>query len=152
MVKDVADLLESIAAGPLHTPALYSTFLNALISSQTDDQTPTATSEFANPKPDPGATRSSVDGGQPQPLTSSGEPGGFNLMSGSFDASLSGQEFNFNSEMGPAVDLTTFPPTMAPVDQTADMAGMMTMDSILSSGFWDSVLVPGLNYDYKYVL
>ena len=152
MVRDVADLLESIAAGPLHTPALYSSFLNALISSQADGQTPTPASESANQKPDSGAPRPSGNGDQPQPQATSGEPGGFNLMSGNFDASLSGPEFNFNSEMGPVMDITTFPPTMAPSEQSGDMSGMMTMDSILSSGFWDSVLVPGLSYDYNYVL
>lgn len=51
-------------------------------------------------------------------------------------------EFNFNSEMGPVADMSTFPPTMAPMP-TDDASAGMTMDNILSSGFWDSMLVPG---------
>lgn len=52
-------------------------------------------------------------------------------------------EFQFDSEMGRAIDISTFPPTMA--NSTADdsFAGMLSMDSILSNNFWDSVLVPG---------
>jgi hypothetical protein len=54
-------------------------------------------------------------------------------------------EFHFESEMGPAADISTFPPTMAPplpMDDGATLGGM-TMENILSSGFWDSMLVPG---------
>lgn len=51
-------------------------------------------------------------------------------------------EFQFDSEMGPVADMSTFPPTMAP-NPSEDHLGMLTMDSILSASFWDSVLVPG---------
>ncbi|KAK0463601.1 fungal-specific transcription factor domain-containing protein [Desarmillaria tabescens] len=45
------------------------------------------------------------------------------------------------------MDISTFPPTMAPNPSEEDIhnANGMTMDSILSSNFWDSVLVPGFN-------
>jgi hypothetical protein len=58
-------------------------------------------------------------------------------------------EFNFASEMGPVADMSTFPPTMAaPPNPTGDGSMMMgmTMENILSSGFWDSMLVPGMFY------
>ncbi|KAF9532873.1 fungal-specific transcription factor domain-containing protein [Crepidotus variabilis] len=39
LVKDVADVLENIAANPSHTPALYSGFLRALIAAKIDPPT-----------------------------------------------------------------------------------------------------------------
>lgn len=51
-------------------------------------------------------------------------------------------EFQFESEMGPVADMSTFPPTMAPYP-SEDSMGALTMENILSSNFWDSVLVPG---------
>lgn len=50
-------------------------------------------------------------------------------------------EFHFASEMGPVADMSTFPPTMA--NAQPDDLGMLSMNSILSGGFWDNVLVPG---------
>jgi hypothetical protein len=50
-------------------------------------------------------------------------------------------EFHFASEMGPVADMSTFPPTMA--NAQPDDMGMLSMNSILSGGFWDNVLVPG---------
>jgi hypothetical protein len=52
-------------------------------------------------------------------------------------------EFQFDSEMGPVIDISTFPPTMANSTADDNFAGMLSMDSILSNNFWDSVLVPG---------
>jgi len=55
-------------------------------------------------------------------------------------------EFHFESEMGPATDITTFPPTMAVPPNSGEDSAMMsglTMENILSSGFWDNMLVPG---------
>ena len=51
-------------------------------------------------------------------------------------------EFQFDSEMGPVADISTFPPTMAPYPPEDNM-GVLAVDNILSSGFWDSMLVPG---------
>ena len=51
-------------------------------------------------------------------------------------------EFQFESEMGPVADISTFPPTMAPYPPEDNM-GLLAVDNILSSGFWDSMLVPG---------
>jgi hypothetical protein len=58
------------------------------------------------------------------------------------DPSFMLNEFQFESEMGPVADISTFPPTMAP-NPAQNSMGSLTMDNILSSGFWDSVLVPG---------
>ena len=52
------------------------------------------------------------------------------------------ENFAYTGEMGPVADISTFPPTMAPTPAGMDM-NMLSMDSILTSEFWDSVLVPG---------
>lgn len=59
-------------------------------------------------------------------------------------------EFQFDSEMGPVADITTFPPTMAPYPPEDNM-GVLAVDNILSSGFWDNMLVPGTSSDQLYV-
>lgn len=60
-----------------------------------------------------------------------------------YQDSLFMNDFQFESEMGPALDLNTFPPTMGPPqDESGGLSGL-TMDSVLSNGFWDNVLVPG---------
>ena len=58
------------------------------------------------------------------------------------DPSFLLNEFQFDSEMGPVADISTFPPTMAPYPPEDNM-GTLAVDNILSSGFWDSMLVPG---------
>ena len=153
IIKDVADLLEHISADPLHTPALYSTFLRALIAARVDG----ATQPSSPPQRD-ALDKSNVHWGPDvhshQHLngddvhghshfhshTDFGSP---SLLGGSLDAANASAEFQFNSEMGPVVDISTFPPTMAPTHSNDHASGMLSMDSILSSGFWDSVLVPG---------
>lgn len=154
IVKDVADLLERISADPLHTPALYSTFLRALIAARADGPSQVQPSSPQGELP----LRSNARSGQPydshHPVngddvhghhsqfhshTDFGSP---NILGGGLDATPSA-EFQFNGEMGPVVDISTFPPTMAPIHSNDHASGMLSMDSILSSGFWDSVLVPG---------
>lgn len=111
-------MLEQAAHGGMHTPYLYSCLLRALISAKTDS--------------DAGGL-SGADAGSHDAAT----------LAGAFSSGANPlAEFQFDSEMGPVADMSTFPPTMAPFP-TEDNFGMLTMDSILSSGFWDSVLVPG---------
>jgi len=135
LVKDVADTLENLAANSLHTPALYSGFLRALISAKLD---PAPSRDEKQPSPDREQSNDGQQGG-------SRTPG-----SGSFGQHMSGygqqeymNEFQFDSEMGPVADISTFPPTMAPNPSETTM-GSLTMENILSSSFWDSMLVPGL--------
>ncbi|KAL6298611.1 fungal-specific transcription factor domain-containing protein [Sparassis latifolia] len=130
LVTDIANIYDSVAVGPLHTPALYSCFLRALINARTkpaasadaDNETP----EFAAPAVEEMPVSPSVNA-QPTGLAS-----GSDALQGFFST----------SEMGPVADISTFPPTMAPGPSTMDMS-MLSMDSILSADFWDSVLVPG---------
>ena len=143
LVNDVADLLENIAVGPLHTPALYSTFLRALISARVS-----GASRAGSP------VHSAANGSRKD--EASENMSGSNAPGLTADASTRSPflghhvetipnpaEFQFNSEMGPVADISTFPPTMAPNNQQEDTSNMLSMDSILSTGFWDSVLVPG---------
>ncbi|TDL24905.1 hypothetical protein BD410DRAFT_744627 [Rickenella mellea] len=145
LVKDVADLLERIAVGPLHTPALYSTFLRALISARTDEST-----RPSSPRPElsnNNGMRGDSSNSETNALNGQGAQahgdGGLGLLNTGYDGASTPADFHFNSEMGPVADISTFPPTMAPMNGTDDTSGMLSMDSILSAGFWDSVLVPG---------
>ncbi|KAJ4000489.1 fungal-specific transcription factor domain-containing protein [Lentinula boryana] len=125
LIKDVADVLESNSVNPTHTPALYSTFLKALIAARLE-------------RPSEEKTRSS------DVLNGDTTSGGHQVHFQDNDTIHTLNEFQFEGEMGPVADVSTFPPTMAP-DLMEDPASGMTIDSIFSSNFWDSVLVPGYN-------
>lgn len=166
LVKDVADVLDEIAANPLHTPALYSGFLRALISAKLEAPSNGSGSSSnmgggSDPGPNGGPNIGDINhmdlqsngyhqqqhvqqqqsngsqhhqqqnsnGGQQQHME-----GGFDLLN----------EFQFEGEMGPVADMSTFPPTMAPPPADGNSSGL-AMENILSSGFWDSMLVPGYN-------
>ncbi|KAJ7481111.1 fungal-specific transcription factor domain-containing protein [Mycena galericulata] len=136
LVKDVADVLEKISVNPQHTPALYSKFLHALISARLEPPAPES-------KPQ---SRGSATGGdaspQQQEIPQFSSP--TLAFSSSDKSSFTLNEFQFDGEMGPVADITTFPPTMAPTP-SEDTLSSLTMDNILSTGFWDSMLVPGYN-------
>lgn len=125
LIKDVADVLESISVNATHTPALYSTFIKALISARLERSSDEKHS-------------SDVLNGDMSSSSSHHTQVHFQDTDTIYPLS----EFQFDSEMGPVADVSTFPPTMAPNPLEDSTAGM-TMDSILSSNFWDSVLVPG---------
>ena len=139
LIQDIADLLESIAANPQHTPALYSTFLKALVSSQTMSQ--------GSPRHDLDHRQSEQSGenghNATTEITQNGTNSNFGFLGSNHDGTATPIGFQSNSEMGPVADMSTFPPTMAPTSAQDDSSGMLSMDSILSTGFWDSVLVPG---------
>ncbi|KAF5369179.1 hypothetical protein D9615_009987 [Tricholomella constricta] len=160
LVSDVADVLENSAANPLHTPALYSHFLRALVAAKSTTNINNNNGESNNPNgmhhgTSDGADTSASYSNQNQNQSQShghghsdmviGPPGfgsgGYNTG----EAGFSLGEFQFEGEMGPVADMSTFPPTMAPNPPPEDNMGALTMDNILSSGFWDSVLVPGYN-------
>ncbi|KIY46961.1 hypothetical protein FISHEDRAFT_31353, partial [Fistulina hepatica ATCC 64428] len=134
LVKGVADTLVSVAAYHLHTPALYGGFLHAVISAklrphqqQTMQAQGTTTNGLApSGRLNPAMVYSGAAGAIHDPA--------FSHMN----------EFSFESEMGPVADISTFPPTMASSTQE-DFMAELSMDNILSNGFWDSVVVPGYN-------
>jgi len=161
LVRDVADTLDNIAANPLHTPALYSGFLRALISAKLDQQQLPSSHHSINGD-DKTISVDDVEQQQQQQQqqlsadgsTSSQGGGDANAYSHGNSLHLFGEGgnngnnsfmlngFQFESEMGPVADISTFPPTMAP-HPSEDSLGSLTMENILSSGFWDSMLVPG---------
>lgn len=136
-MKDIATVLGDIAVNSHHTPALYSTFLRALISARTD-----VPQQQQQPLQQP----------QQQPQSQlhaevvvGDEVAGQNDM-GLFGSTMSTSgmnDFYFTSEMGPVADMSTFPPTMATLPTCDEGMGMLSMDNIFSSSFWDNVLVPG---------
>lgn len=141
LVNEVADVLDNIAANPLHTPALYSGFLRALISAKLDNSASASTNSDEKQSSQVQPQFQQLDHDRGNPIR-----GDLPAYSSSYgqDASLLLNEFQFDSEMGPVADISTFPPTMAP-NPSEDMMNGLTMENILSSGFWDSMLVPGYN-------
>ncbi|KIJ16877.1 hypothetical protein PAXINDRAFT_168319 [Paxillus involutus ATCC 200175] len=153
LVKDIATVLGGIAVNPHHTPALYSTFLRALISARTDGPQQQQSQQQHRLQQRPQQQQ------QPQPHTQTdvGVSDGALLQndmglsvsnSALFDPAMTTNgmdgmnEFQFG-EMGPVADMSTFPPTMAALPPSDEGMGMLSMENILSNGFWDSVLVPG---------
>ncbi|KAJ7080387.1 fungal-specific transcription factor domain-containing protein [Mycena belliarum] len=142
LVKDVADVLESIAANPQHTPALYSKFLRALISARLE---PPSSGSKPVSRGSTGNERRGSPGQADMPeFSTSPTLASFTAGADKGPASYTLNEFQFDGEMGPVADMSTFPPTMAP-PPSEDAMGALTMDNILSNGFWDSMLVPGYN-------
>ncbi|KAI0636582.1 fungal-specific transcription factor domain-containing protein [Trametes polyzona] len=160
IVNDVANVFEQVAVNQLHTPALYSCFLRALISARTD----------ANANSHPPSTSSTVSTGQEQPQTNgeSSTSHDVPVASGSGHAHIQTHtltnghaqssantvdalldNFAYSGEMGPVADMSTFPPTMAPAPQNGMDMNMLSMDSILSADFWDSVLLPGSSHSLE---
>lgn len=131
LVNDIATVLGDIAINSHHTPALYSTFLRALISARTD--VPQQQQQQAQQQPQPQTE-----------LVVGDEVVGQNDMSLFGSTSTNGMnDFYLTSEMGPVADMSTFPPTMATMPTSDEGMGMLSMENIFSNGFWDNVLVPG---------
>ncbi|KZT70077.1 hypothetical protein DAEQUDRAFT_810822 [Daedalea quercina L-15889] len=142
LIKRVADAFESVAVAPLHTPALYSVFLRALISARTE---PLATENGASTAQLSEAheeTRSTTTDETASRDVDASRPDGHAAQPPPASAPDPFAGFFSNGEMGPVADMSTFPPTMAPNPSLPDMS-MMSMDSILSADFWDNMLVPG---------
>ncbi|KAF9469416.1 fungal-specific transcription factor domain-containing protein [Collybia nuda] len=142
LVQEVSNALEKIAASSTHTPALYSGFLRALVSAKLDNSLANHNGSSNGDASAPhmqGGYQTGNSGEMPPPSSYGQQQSSYTT-----DPSFLLGEFQFESEMGPVADMSTFPPTMAP-NPPEDNMGALTMDNILSSGFWDSVLVPGYN-------
>lgn len=163
-MKELADSLENIAVGPLHTPRLYSTFLKAVITSKTGAAVNGEKEGFENGEPSEPPTSPSI---HTSPSTSIQSPhlhqqpqqqqtsAGLEMISpnpppGELAPTIPAPPtngvfhydfyFQNDGEMGTAVDISTFPPTMADHDQSWSLSS----DNIFSNTFWDNVLVPGM--------
>lgn len=131
----------------MHTPALYSHFLRALVAAKRDARNGEPNLDNMNGNGSADAEPNMAYRHQNQNLAQHQNQVAHNQ--GEMDYGYTGEagftlgEFQFEGEMGPVADMSTFPPTMAP-NPSGDNMGALTMDNILSSGFWDSVLVPGM--------
>ena len=125
----------------MHTPALYSSFLRALISAKVDPPNATQADEtMDSPKGEPPESTETVGN-----ITGDmGAQHGYGSYLNGPGSDFGLGEFQLDGEMGPVADMSTFPPTMV-ANHHEDSMGMLSMDSILSSGFWDSVLMPGVH-------
>ncbi|TBU50302.1 fungal-specific transcription factor domain-containing protein [Dichomitus squalens] len=135
IVTDIANTFDRVAVGPMHTPALYSCFLRALINSRTDG----SGNQDGQQAADGDMAHSDLQ------LSSGSSFASQHAHVNGHAATLSGdalENYAYTGEMGPVADISTFPPTMAPTSAGMDMS-MLSMESILTSEFWDSVLVPG---------
>lgn len=161
LVGEVADLFDEMAVNQYHTPALYSTFLRALVSSkagQTRDGTPapsgdhdvpTANGDGDAPMQEPptsNGTHPPTDGAAPPPPAPHSDGG-----SAAMNPWNNLNAFNnYSGEIGPTQvqDLSTFPPTFASPPDPNEYP-LFSMDNILGDGFWDSVLMPGYNNSFE---
>ncbi|KAF7986615.1 hypothetical protein HWV62_26410 [Athelia sp. TMB] len=147
LVKDVADTMEGVAANPHHSPALYSSLIRALVNSRIKESAEASGNNGQALDPNAnvslnGHGNGTVDGDMSNMGTFMNPPPVPNGHSSQNNGPDLLNEFQFDSEMGPVADMSTFPPTMAAADDGTS-SEMMSMDSILSGNFWDSVLVPG---------
>lgn len=165
LVKELADTLESVAVGPLHTPRLYSTFLKAVIASKTGTTVNGEKEGFENGEPSEPPTSPSIHtspsisiqspllqqqphhhaGVQHEMISPNPTPGELAPLvaappNGVFTYDY--YPFQNDGEMGTVVDISTFPPTMAEQDQSWPS---LSVDNIFSNNFWDNVLVPGMS-------
>jgi hypothetical protein len=188
LVNDVANTLESVAINTSHTPALYSTFLRAVIAART-----------AGPSapPSPRIDANGNNQGAPSAGLQGNSSGHGNVSNSTLDIALAsnpaagvfGEEQQFGDG---ALGLKMFPPAAGGMSLSGDgvvggtgtpagatpggniswtpaMSGngagneldlqamsfqlptttgtddfsSMSMDNILSGGFWDNVLIPG---------
>jgi len=147
LVNDVADTLESVAASASHTPALYSTFLRAVASARTSGP-----SVPASPRPTTGDGRMTMNNGESPLDQVSGPAAGVYGDEHQFGDGALGlkmfppaphisNEVSWNHD-GSGAEMDLQPSAFNP-QQTMDDFSSMSMDSILSGGFWDNVLIPG---------
>ncbi|KAF9519033.1 hypothetical protein BS47DRAFT_1370877 [Hydnum rufescens UP504] len=144
LVNGVVDTLQSVAISPSHTPALYSTFLRAVVSSRTgtsggsSPRPGTAKSHGTVPPTDPHAHGHDLSG-SPLNLASGPGAGPGNDLSWSNNAGTTTLTHG-NGEM----DLQNVLPFQLPGQfADSDELGSLSMDNIFSGGFWDNVLIPG---------
>jgi hypothetical protein len=169
LVKELADTLENVAVGPLHTPRLYSTFLKAVIASKTGAAANGEKEGFEDREPTEPPTSPSIHTSPSTSIQSphlhhqsqqqqvgtplemiSPNPTAVELVAPApapppANGVFPNYDFYFQNdgEMGTAMDISIFPPTMADHDQSWPS---LSADNIFPNAFWDNVLVPGMSY------
>ena len=163
LVRELADTLESVAVGPLHTPRLYSTFLKAAIASKTGavvngEREGFESGELSEPPTSPSIHTSPATSIQSPHLQQQLQQQQLEMISpnpppGELAPAMPAPPtndvfpnydyyFQNDGEMGTVADISTFPPTMADHDQSWPS---LSVENIFSNTFWGDVLVPGLS-------
>lgn len=158
--------MESVAVNKYHTPYLYSIFLRALLASKKDGSRP------ATPQAEATHVDNSGDAGPALTLNDTQlDTNGLSMFgNGPYSPSRGGASQMQNDPFGLEMykymgenygDMSGFvnPFTMASPGQSlmdtptpfstgvtmgTDQSGPMSLDSLFNSGFWDSMLVPGV--------
>jgi hypothetical protein len=139
LVADVADTFERIAVSPSHTPALYSTFLRALLANKMN---PPDTAPAAQPGSSAGVPTMTMQPGDGDAAQAQAQAQyGDGMAYGGYAAAY--PDYHFAGELGPGLDASTFPPTMGALPMPMPLAEDMLAGGALS--FWDNVLVPGMH-------
>lgn len=150
IVQDIANVLEQIAANPYHTPALYSTFLRALITAKKDAVTAPPSPRQGNSR-DEGSTSEDHMQSHNGPTISPDEPMmgdatalglGLKLFPPTGDGVLSSSDFLHTGDPAPQLD-ESFPPQLHGQVGADDAGASLGMEQMFSNGFWDSMLMPG---------
>jgi hypothetical protein len=162
LVADIAETFDKVAVNKYHTPHLYSVFLRALLASKLDQSQPGS--------PRLGGTKGGNTGG---PVIAANDPS--MVMSGStYSSALEspsrtsftntsdmfglemyrslGENYGDMSNFVNPFDMSSAQPSDAAQPANAetptgnDPNAPMSLDSFLSAGFWDSMLVPGASH------
>lgn len=169
LVSDVAEILQSVAVNKYHTPYLYSVFLRALLASKMEGSRPSSPrathSKGESTNNGPIFSQNQNDAGMgvngSHFSTTTDSPARNTLTAGFNPNDMYGLDMykslgenygDMSNYVNPfAVDINS-PGHI--VDATApfngaptlglDQSAPMSLDSFLSAGFWDSMLVPGM--------
>ncbi|KIM33134.1 hypothetical protein M408DRAFT_325955 [Serendipita vermifera MAFF 305830] len=164
LASDVAETFDKAAVNKYHTPHLYSVFLRALLASKVDQSQPSsprlaATSKLGNQGPVISANDPSMvmNGSTSYPAglesPSRANFGNTNDMFGLEmykslgenygDMSNFVNPFDMPTQQTPSADTMQHFSAENPLGTDPNMP--MSLDSFLSAGFWDSMLVPGFS-------
>jgi hypothetical protein len=160
LVGDIAETFDKVAINKYHTPHLYSVFLRALLASKLDHSQPgsprPAPSKGSNAGPIIAANDPSVVmNGSTYPVTvESPSRGSFTNTNDMFGLEMYrslGENYGDMSNFVNPFDVSSAQPPPDAMQHFSvgtppgnDPNAPMSLDSFLSAGFWDSMLVPGV--------
>jgi hypothetical protein len=154
LVEEMAETLEAVAVNKCHTPHLYSVFLRALLASKQEGSRPNSP-----PPTTAGPVISANDSAMMTnlPYTQGPESPSRNGYTNGNDVGLEmykslGENYGDMSGFVNPFDMSAQAPSANAVDLSGHFNGgnmgtdpnaPISLDSFLSTGFWDSMLVPG---------
>jgi hypothetical protein len=154
-VGEVADTLERLAVSPMHTPALYSTFLRALLANRMNETAGAPPDQNGVPPTSENGMQSMSMGAESNSMMMGNGMSGDGVQHGQMQmdgmsygyapSSYSHPDFQFGemSHAG-AADMSTFPPTFQSMSvPNTGSDTLLPPNNFFATGFWDNVLVPG---------